>query len=263
LKRIEETASEPRIRALIVDDEPLARRRIRELLERCEGIEVAGEAEDGLEAAHAVAEMRPDLLFLDVQLPAMDGFDVIAALEPPLPLIIFTTAYETYALRAFEVSAVDYLLKPVEEERFHAAVARARTAFATNSQGAWSDRIRSLLTRLDRREKRLSRIVVKEEGRVLLVDTRDVEWFESAGNYVRIHLRDGAHLIRATMHSLEQSLDGRAFVRIHRSTIVNLSRVAELQPRARGTYAVILKSGAELELSAAYRGQLEAAIGSF
>jgi two-component system, LytTR family, response regulator len=257
------TVTEPSIRALIVDDEPLARRRIRELLARASGIIVAGEAEDGLEAIEAVAELRPDLMFLDVQLPGMDGFDVITALDPPLPVIIFTTAYETYALRAFEVSAVDYLLKPIDEERFDAALGRARSALANSRHEAWDDRITDLLTRIDRREKSLRRIVVKTEGRVFLVDARNVDWFEAAGNYVSVHVNGAVHLIRATMQKLEQTLDGRSFVRIHRRTIVNVAKIAELHPRFRGSYAVILKSGDELEMAASYRGQLHAVIGDF
>ena len=247
------------MKALIVDDEPLARRRVRDLLGRFDSITVAGEAEDGISAIRDITAMRPDLVFLDVQMPGMDGFEVIEHLDAPRPRIIFTTAYENYALRAFEVSAVDYLLKPIDEERFDQAVLRARAAIP----GEWDGRVTALLQRLERREKSMRRVVIKEPGRVFFIETRDVDWFEAAGNYVRVHANGAAHLIRSTMQALEQSLDPRAFVRIHRRAIVNVSRIAELQSQFRGSYSVILKTGEELELSHAYRGRLQAVIGEF
>jgi two-component system LytT family response regulator len=202
------------------------------------------------------------LILLDVQMPGMDGFEVLENLDPPLPLIIFTTAYESYALRAFEVSAVDYLLKPVDEERFDEAVRRARAALLKKPE-EWDERIAALLSRLERREQSLRRIVVKEEGRVFFVDVRDVDWFEAAGNYVNVHTNRVTHLIRATMAALESRLDHRSFVRIHRRSIVNVAKIQELQARFRGSYAVVLKTGEELEVSRAYREQLRSAIGDF
>jgi two-component system LytT family response regulator len=246
-----------RIRTVIVDDEPLARRRIRDLLERYDDIDVAGEAEDGMKAVAEVSRQRPDLLFLDVQMPGMDGFEVLESLDAPRPLIVFTTAYDTYALRAFEVSAVDYLLKPIDEERFHDAIGRVRNHSRSDS----TERIAALLARLEHRDKSLRRIVVKEDGRVFFVDVRDVDWFEAAGNYVNVHANRATHLIRTTMSALEDRLDRRTFVRIHRRTIVNVARIHELQARFRGTYAVVLKSGETLELSRAYKEQLGGAIG--
>ena len=243
-----------KLRVLIVDDEPLARQRIRDLLDDADVFE----AEDGPSALSAVAENKPDLIFLDVQMPGMDGFEVIEHLEPPLPMIIFTTAYEAYALRAFEVSAVDYLLKPIDANRFEAAMNRVRTPNARIDE-----RITALLARIEKRDKSLRRIVVKEESRVFFVETRSVDWFEAAGNYVRVHVNGTSHLIRSTLQSLEASLDTRTFARIHRSAIVNVARIVELQPKFRGHYAVVLKSGEELEMSAAYRDQLKAAIGDF
>jgi two-component system, LytTR family, response regulator len=251
------------IRALIVDDEPLARRRIRDLLGAFKEITIAGEAEDGPEAIRAIGQLRPDLVFLDVQMPGIDGFDVLEQLDPPLPLIVFTTAFENYAIRAFEVSAVDYLLKPIDEERFAKAIRRARETLATATHERWGDPLTALLARIDRREKSLRRIIIKTDERVFFVEARDVDWFEAAGNYVRVHVGGAAHLIRSTMQALEESLDRRAFVRVHRSAIVNVTRIAELRPRMRGSYTIALKSGEELELSPAYRDHLQAAIGNF
>ena len=251
------------VRALIVDDEPLARRRIRDLLGDFPGIDVAGESEDGLAAIRDVMALRPDVIFLDVQMPGIDGFEVIEHLDAPLPVIIFTTAHESYALRAFEVSAVDYLLKPIDRHRFEEAVARATTALASARYELWNDRIKALLARIERRDQTLRRIIVKEGGRVFFVETRDVNWFEAAGNYVRVHVNGAAHLVRMTMQSLDERLDRRAFVRIHRRAIVNVSRIAELQTRFRGGYAVVLKSGEKLELSQAYREELHVAMGEF
>jgi two-component system LytT family response regulator len=246
---------------MVVDDEPLARRRVRDLASRHDDVEVIGEAEDGVSAIREIAAARPDLVFLDVQMPGIDGFEVLENLDR-VPLIIFTTAYEAYALRAFEVSAVDYLLKPVDEERFDEAVRRARGSLAKEPE-AWNERIAALLSRHERREQSLRRIVVKEEGRVSFVDVRDVDWFEAAGNYVNVHTNRATHLIRTTMAALESRLDHRAFVRIHRRTIVNVARIEELQVRFRGNYAVRLKTGEELELSRAYKEQLRSAIGDF
>ena len=247
---------------MIVDDEPLARRRVRDLAGRHDDVEVIGEAEDGVSAIREIASRQPDLVFLDVQMPGMDGFEVLENLDRPLPIIIFTTAYETYALRAFEVSAVDYLLKPVDEERFDEAVRSARAALAKEPE-AWNERIAALLARLERREQSLRRIVVKEEGRVSFVDVRDVDWFEASGNYVNVHANRATHLIRTTMAALEARLDHRTFVRIHRRTIVNVTKIEEMQVRFRGNYAVLLRTGEELELSRAYKEQLRVALGDF
>ncbi len=246
------------LRAIIVDDEPLARQRIRDLL-AAEDVLVIGECEDGLQALQAISEQHPDLIFLDVQMPGVDGFELLRLLEPPRPMIIFTTAFEAYAVRAFDEHALDYLLKPIDAARFRESLARA----TARTRDDWSERLGGLLARLERQPQLLRRLVVKTPGRVFFVETRDVDWFEAAGNYVRVHTGGEAHLVRMTMQTLEQRLDPRAFARIHRSTIVNVGRVAELQAGFRGDYDVILKSGARLPMQRAYHDRLRAALGDF
>lgn len=246
------------LRAIVVDDEPLARQRIRDLL-AAEDVLVIGECEDGLQALQAISEQHPDLIFLDVQMPGVDGFELLRLLEPPRPMIIFTTAFEAYAVRAFDEHALDYLLKPIDAARFRESLARA----TAQTRDDWSERLGGLLARLERQPQLLRRLVVKTPGRVFFVETRDVDWFEAAGNYVRVHTGGEAHLVRMTMQTLEQRLDPRAFARIHRSTIVNVGRVAELQAGFRGDYDVILKSGARLPMQRAYHDRLRAALGDF
>ena len=251
------------LRAVIADDEPLARRRVRDLLAEESDVEVVAECEDGIETLRVVPAARPDLLFLDVQMPGLDGFDVLSALDPAdRPAIVFTTAYESYAVRAFDEHALDYLLKPLDAARFRDAMARVRQMLATSREG-WSARIAELLARVERREQHLRRIVVKDGGRVFFVETRDVDWLEAAGNYVRLHVGQETHLVRMTMQSIEQRLDPRAFARIHRSIIVNAARVAELQPAFRGEYDVLLKGGTKLRMQRAYHDRLRAALGDF
>ena len=249
-------------RVVIVDDEPLARRRVRDLLAEENDFAVAGECEDGFQALERIPALRPDVVFLDVQMPGMSGFEVLEHLDAPMPIIVFTTAYETYAVRAFEVSALDYLLKPLHAGRFREAVARVRSALS-GDRAASSERIAALLGRLDKREDVLRRIVVKDRGRVFFIDVRDVDGLEAAGNYVRVHTAGAAHLVRTTLQALEAKLDPRLFVRIHRSVIVNVQRIAELQARFRGDYAVVLKSGKTFELQRAYRDKLRAVVGEF
>lgn len=246
------------LRAIIIDDEPLARQRIRDLL-ASEDVLLIGECEDGLQALQAISEQHPDLVFLDVQMPGVDGFELLRLLEPPRPMIIFTTAFEAYAVRAFDEHALDYLLKPIDAARFRASLARA----TARTRDDWSERLGGLLARLERQPQLLRRLVVKTPGRAFFVETRDVDWFEAAGNYVRVHAGGEAHLVRMTMQALEQRLDPRAFARIHRSTIVNVARVAELQTGFRGDYDVVLKSGARLPMQRAYHDRLRAALGDF
>lgn len=248
------------LRAIIIDDEPLSRQRIRDLLAE-EDVEIIGECEDGLQAIELVRERGPDLLFLDIQMPGLDGFEVLAQLDEPRPMIIFTTAYDSYAVRAFDAHALDYLLKPIDEARFRESLQRARQ---TTSRDEWSERVGSLLARLERQPQQLKRIVVKTPGKVFFVETREVDWFESAGNYVRLHTATGdAHLVRMTMQALEGRLDPRAFARIHRGTIVNVGRVAALHAKFRGEYDVVLRSGTRLPMQRAYQDRLRAAIGDF
>lgn len=253
------------IRALIVDDEPLSRQKIAGFLASEPDIEIVGERANGREALEALQQEPIDLLFLDVQMPELDGFGLLEALEDEAPpAIIFVTAFDQYALKAFEVHAIDYLLKPFDKERFQKALGRARETLARNpARGALPVELRSLLGALhtQNQPKFTERLVIKTGGRIYLVKSDDIDWVEAEGNYVRLHVGAAAHLLRETMTNLEQKLDPARFVRIHRSTLVNLERIHELQPWFRGDYVVILKDGQKLTLSRGYRERFEAALG--
>ena len=250
-----------KIRTLIVDDEPLARERMRTLLEAEADITIVGECRDGREAVEAIKRESPDLVFLDVQIPELDGFQVIEAIgAEAAPAIVFVTAYDQYALQAFEVHAVDYLLKPFDEERFHRALGRAREARARDP-GEVSSKLLSLLQELKAPPGYMERLVVKSAGRLFFLRTEEIEWVESAGNYVCLHVRGESHLLRETMTGLESRLDPSRFARIHRTAIVNIDQIKELQPLFHGEYQVVLRDGTELTLSRGYRDRLQAVIG--
>jgi two-component system LytT family response regulator len=243
------------IRAVIVDDEPLGRTVIREMLRGEAGIELVGEAANGHEALAVLSRVRPDLLFLDVQMPEVDGFDVLGALDT-LPLVIFVTAYDQYAVRAFEVHALDYLLKPFDRERFGQAVRRAKEHLRRARQTAISERILALLEAQKAQTPYRERLVIKQQGRVFFLKTDEIDWIEAEGNYVKLHVKQAAHLLRETLSHLEAQLDPHRFVRIHRSQLVNLDRIRELQPWSHGEYRVLLHDGTELTLSRNYRDRL-------
>lgn len=248
------------LRVLIADDEPLARQRLRTLLLREADVTVVAECGDGDQAVAAVAEHRPDLAFLDVQMPLLDGFGVLAALEPEeRPVVIFVTAYDHYALRAFEVHALDYLLKPFDRERFQKALQRARAEIQRTSREP-DPRVTALLEEVKTR-KPAERLLIKSSGRVYFVRTEDIDWVEAAGNYARLHSGGEMHLLRETMNGLEARLDPEKFLRIHRSTIVNIERVKELHPWFHGDYQVVLHDGTELTLSRSYRPRLQELFG--
>ncbi|HYS00429.1 MAG TPA: LytTR family DNA-binding domain-containing protein [Gemmatimonadales bacterium] len=252
------------IRTLIVDDEPAARDGIRQLLSGDPDILVAGECADGLEATAAIRATAPDLVFLDVQMPELDGFGVLreVGVESP-PAFVFVTAYDQYALRAFEVHAIDYLLKPFTDERFRESLQRAKQQVRQGELVGLSRKLAALLDSYGAgaRPQYLERLVVKSGGKVTLLRVADIEWIDSEGDYVRIHVGKAWHLLRETMKNLETQLDPERFVRIHRSTIVNLERIKELQPFFRGEYVVVLQSGITLKLSRGYRDHLEARLG--
>jgi two-component system LytT family response regulator len=256
------------LRAVIVDDEPAARRGVRLLLERDGAVEVAGEASTGIEALEVIRRERPDLVFLDVQMPGADGFAVIRGLDPATaPAVIFVTAYDEHALRAFEVSAVDYLLKPYEDARFYAALRRAREEIRRRQADSVNARLSQLLDYLQRTEKAAppkadesgaERILVKSSGEILFLKPDEIDWIEAEGDYVKFHVAGRSHLMRETMVRLEARLDPKRFVRIHRSTIVNLDRLRKLSPSFLGEYAVILHDGTKLKLSRGYHERIAA-----
>ena len=251
------------MKVLIVDDEPLARERVRRHLRDEPGVEIVGEAGNGREAVTAIEEKTPDLVFLDVQMPEMNGFDVLKALEEnKIPAIVFTTAYDKYAIQAFEFHALDYLLKPFSRERFRRSVRHAREQLENSRQsGSIDERLVSLLENL-KAKKYLERIVVKSSGRVFFIKTDEIDWIEAAGNYLKLHVGRDAHLIRETMQSIEAKLDPEKFFRIHRSTLVQIDRIKELHPLFGGDYAVILRNGTELNLSRNYRERLPELFGN-
>jgi two-component system LytT family response regulator len=260
-----DAAAQVPIRVLVVDDEPLAREKIRVMVADDPEIRVVAECSNGVEAVEAVQTMRPDLILLDVQMPEVGGFDVLEALKgEELPPVIFITAYDHYAVRAFEYHALDYLLKPFDRERFRTAIDRAKRQIRReDGNGNGIDaRILALLEQMHGQQRYSERIVVKTGGRVFFLNTDEIDWIEAEGNYVSIHTGKKAYLLRETISSFETQLDPRQFVRIHRSSIVRLDRVKELQPWSHGEYHVILEDGTRLTLSRSYREKLQAALGN-
>ncbi len=247
----------PDIRAILVDDEPLGRERIRTLLSDVPDVELVAECADGREALEAVERVNPDLMFLDVQMPELDGFDVLDALDPETrPFVIFVTAYDQYAIRAFDVHALDYLLKPFDRERFDQALARARASIAAGREDLTQQRMLDLIEQLRVERGPLERLVVKSAGRIVFLRAEEIDWIEAAGNYLKIHAGPETHLLRETMNTMQQRLSSDHFARIHRSTIVNLDRIRELQPAFHGEYVVILRDGVQLTLSRSHRDTL-------
>ena len=255
-------ATTSRTRVLIVDDEPLARERLRTLLQEEPGFEVVGEAGDGTTGAESILALQPDLVFLDVQMPGADGFDVIDAVgTDKMPFVVFVTAYDRYALRAFDVHALDYLLKPFDRERFKQALVRARQQLDRNGNGEMERRLAAIVSDLKPAKAKTDRFVVKSGGRIFFVRTGEIDWIEAAGNYVKLHVGNDSHLIRETMNAVESKLSPDLFVRIHRCHIVNIEQVRELQPWFNGEYVVFLKNGTRLTLSRGYRERLQERVG--
>lgn len=279
------------VRVLIVDDEALARQRVRRLLQNEADVEVVGEAETGHEAVAMIRELQPDLVCLDVQMPGLDGFGVLRELDGGhVPMILFVTAYDEHAQRAFDVHAVDYVLKPVDADRFRAAFDKARkqraNAVAAERLGELLDTVRRLADGSAPADtaaalaggvagvpaaaataggnasgRYASRILVKQDGRMFFVKTTEIDWIEADRNYVKLHVGKTAHTIRERISHLEETLDPRLFARIHRSTIVNLNRVREMQQWFSGDYVVILEDGTRLRLSRHYRDRVEKQVG--
>ena len=243
-----------KIRALIVDDEPLARKRIKRLLADQADISVIGECGSGRQAIQAIPQACPDLLFLDIQMPEFDGFEVLQSIQlKPLPAIIFITAYDKHALKAFEVNALDYLLKPFKQERFNQALQRARTQLTKPGPAEMNPGLVALIDQLQARKNYLDRLMIKSSNRVVFVKAGDVDWIESAANYALLHVGDKTHVVRETMQALENRLCPKTFQRISRSAIVNLERIKELQPMGKGQYVIILANGKQLTMSRGIR----------
>lgn len=255
-----------KIRTLIIDDEPLARRNLRLLLEKDPQIEILEECRNGREAVKAINTLAPDLIFLDIQMPEIDGFDVLARAGPEhIQAIIFVTAFDQYALRAFDVHALDYLLKPFDDERFAHALARAKSQIEAREIDRVSKRLLALLEERENERKELppeknylTRVVIRGSGRVTLLKVDEVDFIEADGNYAKLHVGRKAHLLREKMHDLEVRLDPAKFVRIHRSVIVNLERIKEMYPHFNGDYIVVLEDGRKLRLARTRRENLEA-----
>jgi len=254
-----------KIKTIIVDDEPPARRNLRALLKPAADIDLVKECGNGRDAVSGIRALEPDLVFLDVQMPEMDGFEVLEQLsDQPMPVIIFVTAYDQYALKAFEVSALDYLLKPFDDARFHKALAAARRQIEQQDASLLGNK---LLTLIESREiapdsqpRFPARLMIKTTGRVIFIRTDEVDWIEACDNYVQLHVGGKTHLLRQTMTELEGTLNPKQFARIHRKTIVNLDRVTQLVPHV-NEHLVVLQDGTELKVSRSRREWLEQWLG--
>jgi two-component system LytT family response regulator len=251
----------PAIRTLIADDEPLAITKLRVLLGAERGFQVVGECTSGGQAITALRSIKPDLLFLDIQMPEADGFEVLDSLPAESrPVVILTTAYDQYAIRAFEAHAVDYLLKPFDQERLHSAAERARSELFKSDRSELTGRLWAWLARHSQ-STRDERLVIKTGGRIRFVEADEIDWIEASANYVRLHSGKQAYLVREGITRISERLDAGRFVRVHRSILVNVQRVKELQPCNSGEYIVVLKDGQELSCSRGYSAGLRLCLG--
>jgi two-component system, LytTR family, response regulator len=246
------------IKVLVVDDELLGRERICSLLNQHAEIKIVGECANGRQAVEAIRNLKPDLVFLDVQMPKINGFDVVEIIGAEnMPVVIFVTAYDKYAIPAFEINAVDYLLKPFDEERFEKAVDRAKREIKRQeSPTEIKENLRELLKEVKNEPKYLKRIPVKSAGGTIFVSTEEIDWISASGHYLELHIGNETHLIREKLAVIETKLDPQIFMRIHRSTIVNLDRIKSLHPLFNGDQLVLLKNGVKLNLSRNYYGKL-------
>ncbi|MBR9791346.1 MAG: LytTR family DNA-binding domain-containing protein [Pseudomonadota bacterium] len=272
--------SQQKIKTLIVDDEPLARSGLRLRLEKFDDVEVVAECQNGLDAVSMISQHRPDLVFLDIQMPGLNGFQVInklKELKQPIPMIIFVTAYDSYAIKAFDVHALDYLLKPADDERLSAAIKKVREYFATQNQDEQSRKLVNLVAELtgDDCEEILRKLAsgeavetnpypdvlaIKDGSEVTRVNVSDIQWIDAAGDYMCVHALDGMHIMRKTMKELEQELNPQLFVRVHRSAIANIRYVKKLVSHISGEYHLILNNDTELKVSRSHRDKVKAAM---
>jgi two-component system LytT family response regulator len=242
------------LRVIIVDDEPLARERVRTFLADEPDVEIAAECADGADAVAQIEKLRPDVVFLDVQMPRLNGFEVLEAIgADAMPAVVFTTAHDDHAIRAFEVSAVDYLLKPFKQPRFRKALERVRAQTKTGKDGASDSQLSNLLSQWREASGGGPRVLVKSPDRILFLKPEEIDHIEACGNYVVLHSGKEKHILRETMTAMESRLSNSGFMRINRSVILNLSRIKELQPMAAGEYVVILKTGARLNMTCSLR----------
>lgn len=247
------------IRCLIVDDEPLGRERVASLLRTLPDADVIGLCDNGSDAIDMIDALSPDLLFLDVQMPELDGFGVLAAIRPTnLPAVIFVTAHSQYAIRAFEVHAQDYLLKPFDPDRLFAAYHRAAERIRLRQLEPANTQLLALVADMARQRTRRTRVPIKTDGRVTLLPVEDIDWIESSDNHVKIHTKGHVHVVRQTLQSMDDTLPPDTFVRVHRSAIINVARIKEIQPWFTGEYVVILQDGTQVRTSRGYRARLEA-----
>jgi two-component system, LytTR family, response regulator len=247
-----------KIRTLIVDDEPLAREWVRNGLQDEPDVEVIGECGDGFEAVRTIAAEKPDLVLLDVQMPGLDGFGVLASVDPEkLPAVVFVTAFDRYALKAFEAHAVDYLMKPFSGERLHQAVERARAAIDRSASKDLKTQLRALLDDIERERQYPEWLLIKKDDRSVFLRVEDIDWIESSRNNVRLHVGKEVYVYHETTSGIEARLDPKHFFRIHRSTIVHIERIRDMHPWFNGDYAVTLKDGTRLTLSSTYRERLK------
>jgi two-component system LytT family response regulator len=255
------TAPDP-IRVLIVDDEAPARQRLADLLRRDSQVVAILEAADGVSAVEAIQGQKTELVFLDVQMPELDGLGVIDAVGAgQMPLTIFVTAYDQHAIRAFEANALDYLLKPFSDERFEAALNRAKARLDERSTSEFGQRIMKMVSSAPKTARVWDRLVVKSGGSTRFIRVAEIDWIEAAGVYVNLHVAGQQLLYRASLHELAERLDPRRFVRVHRSAIVNIESILHLEPISHGEFDVVLKNGARTRVSRSYRAQLEDRLG--
>ncbi|MGL6159323.1 LytR/AlgR family response regulator transcription factor [Microbulbifer sp.] len=268
-----------KLKTIVVDDEPLARRGLRLRLEQVDGVEVIAECSNGREGREQILELHPDVVFVDIQMPGVNGLQMVQQIpEEQLPQVVFITAYDQYAVEAFEVNAVDYVLKPIEEERLAMALARVREKLASADIATQREQLLEAVADLTREspealERKLAagdfrmgegassrypeKIAIKDAGRITLVPAREIDWIDAAGDYMCVHARGETHVMRITMKELEQQLDPRVFQRIHRSTIVNLSRVREICAHINGEYHLVLNNGERLKMSRSYKNKVQ------
>lgn len=254
--------NESRIKALIADDEALARKFIRGILKQDHEVELVGECSNGKDAVAMIRRHKPDVVFLDIQMPEMDGFKVLETLRlEHLPEIVFTTAYESYAIRAFELHALDYLLKPFDQVRFKAALKHVKERIHSQQLEDSRLQIGTLLESIKAQPAHLDRVVIKADGRITFLNTREIDWIEADDKYVHLHTREGSRMVRQTLGAMETQLDPTKFIRIHRSAIVNVERIKELQPLFSGEHSIHLENGTKLTLSRNYKDKLFGLLG--